>query len=192
MPLRNSTATTVYGSCRGAVGAALLVLLLAACDGRGGAKIDETTADNDVYARPGQAPAPAATETVTAGAAEVQVTPQVADIQRYLASGEAAGRRFPLPFVHFTGGQELREEPNGSLASLAAILRAHPNARVRVEVQHPNQQQDQPSGDAQTRAELLAAALVRNGLPAAQVTAAGAQGGQESDVSTAFLVVTGK
>jgi outer membrane protein OmpA-like peptidoglycan-associated protein len=192
MPLPNFTASTAFGSRPAAVAAALLTLSLAACDGGGGAKTDATTADNDVYARPGQPPAPAPTETVTVGAAELQVTPQVADVQRYLASGEAAGRRFPLTFVHFTGGQELREEPNGSLASLAAILRAHPKARVRVEVQHPNQQQDQPSGDAQTRAELVAAALVQNGLPATQVTATGVRGGQESDVSTAFLVVTGK
>ena len=188
--LIHTSAARAAGGRRAAV-AALLALALGACDG-GGAKTDETTADNNVNPRPGQATPPAATQTVTVGEAEVQVTPQVADIERYLASGEAAGRRFPLPFVSFTSGQQLREEPNGSLATLAAILRAHPNAAVRVEVQHPNLDQDQPSGDAQTRAELVAAALVRSGASPGQVTATGVKGGQQQDISTAFLVVTGK
>lgn len=154
--------------------------------------MDEAAADNDVYGRPKSASAPAATETVVAGAAEVQVTPEVAEIQRYLASDAPAGRRFPLPFLSFAGGQELRETPNGSLASLAAILHAHPQVRVRAEVLHPNPLQGQASGEAQKRAQLVAEALVRNGLPAAQVTATGVKGGEPQDVSTAFLVVTQK
>lgn len=149
--------------------------VLAACERAG---LDETTIDETA---PTTASAPQATVTLPS-AATIQTSPQMAALDAYLGSGEAAGRRFPLPQIRFQDG-EVRQDPDTTLTSLAAVLNAHPAANIRIEAA--------PGAEASARADALAEAIVESGVSRARV-ASGAAAPDSPESGEVWLVVVAK
>jgi outer membrane protein OmpA-like peptidoglycan-associated protein len=156
------------------------------------AEPDLSTLDAGRMATPPTASRTPETVTLTLpNGAQVVGTGQAQALQAYLASSEAPGRRFEMTSVRFVGQDEVRQDPDGALTTLAAILNAYPQARVRVEVIERNPQMDQPHDRAVERAANVAAALVANGVPASRVTSRGVKS-ENADVPRVELVVTEK
>ena len=167
------------------------LLMLAGCQRE--AATDPATVDAGATRNtpPGtEAGSPRSPTTLESGA-QVLATPAAKALQDYLASSEPPGRRFRLQEVRFVGGQQVREDPNGSIATLVAILRAHPTAKVQIEVARPASTRTLPDAELRQLAENVAAAFVRNGLSADRVSASGALVDGEKE-PLVFLVVTAK
>ncbi|WP_300577352.1 hypothetical protein [Phenylobacterium sp.] len=156
------------------------------------AEPDPSTVDAGRIATPATASRTPETVTLTLpNGAQVVGTAQAQALQAYLASSEAPGRRFAMESVSFVARDEVRQDPDGALTTLSAILNAYPQARVRVEVIERHPQMDQPHDRAVERAANVAAALVANGLPASRVTSRGVKS-ENADVPRVELVVTEK
>jgi len=153
-------------------------------------QLDTTTLDQ--AARKPTAAAPPQTLVLTLpNGARVRGTEAEADLQRYLASDAAAGRRIPLSSLHFVEWDEVRQDPDGAITTLAAILNAFPEARVRVEVVERNPQMYEPRDRAAARAQAVARAIVSAGVDAGRVTHVGVKS-QDVDIPVVSLVVVDK
>ena len=134
------------------------------------------------------APAPAvATERVTLpGGQAMDLQPNTLnyELQRYLGSPEPAPRRFTFDNLNFaTSSAELPAEAQATVAALAQILGAYPNARVRVEGYADARGSDPANRQLGARgAETVARALIAAGVQPARVTAA--SGGETNPVET--------
>lgn len=172
-----------------ATSAAVLVsVLMGACQRE--AAVDEATIDEGRIRNPTTTPTPQESPTTLQSGTTIRATPSAQALQDYLASAEPPGRRFPLPAIHFVG-MSVREDPNGAVASITAILNQHPNARVRVEVGRPPTGHDQATADTDDLARQVAQHFVENGLAANRIEAAGIATQGPVEPAT-FLVVTAK
>lgn len=155
-----------------AILAPALVLSLAACGQGDGAKTDPATRDN---AQDATLPPPQTQTTLPTGA-PIWVEPAQAQLVETLRGGGAG--RVALRSIEFEG-ERLRADPNTAVTSLAAILNAHPQSRVTVEVSSGQ------NGDpelARTRARALVEALGKAGVPAERLTVATGRDGSEGQV----------
>ncbi|WP_374471637.1 hypothetical protein [Phenylobacterium sp.] len=167
-------------------------LLLTACGDRNEGKMDPATIDEGAFRTPlASTPAPPMASTTLPSGTAVYATPAAQEIQAYLASAEPPGKAFVLPSIGFVEGGQVREDPDGSIASLVAVLRAYPTARIRIETPHANPQQAQVSEASEDRARRVAEAFVRNGMPADRVTSTGVNA-PVSQVPAVRLVVVQK
>ncbi len=155
------------------------------------ANVDPATVDAGAIrnAPPGTEAGPSRAPITLEGSPRVLATPAAVALQSALDSGEPAGVRIPLPEIRFVGGQQVREDPNGSIATLAAILRAHPSAQVRVEVARPTPQRQTANGETARLAELVEQAFIRNGVPADQISSAGALTNSEREPLVRLAVI---
>jgi outer membrane protein OmpA-like peptidoglycan-associated protein len=97
------------------------------------------------------------------------------DLARYLASDAPAGRTFTFETLEFrSGSSRLRPEAEATLETLARILAAYPDARVRLEG-HTDEVGDAVNNErlSQARAAEAAEVLLGYGLAAERVTATG-------------------
>jgi outer membrane protein OmpA-like peptidoglycan-associated protein len=176
----------------GALALLALLFLLSRC-GRDDATTattttEQTTVDTSAVAvDPAAAPAGVTGETAPAGvaAAGAAATGNVlGQMQAYLASTEAAGRRFTFDNIHFaTNSAELPADAATTINGIAQALQAAPNARVRIEGYADAR------GGAGTnaqlgaqRAEAVARALIGAGVAANRVETA--TGGETNPVDT--------
>ncbi len=106
------------------------------------------------------------------------------DMRTYLASGEAAGRRFSFDGIKFaTGSADVPADAGATVTGLADVLKANPKASVRVEGY------TDAVGDAAANADLgarranaIKTALTGAGIAAARV--ATGTGGESNPVDT--------
>lgn len=105
-------------------------------------------------------------------------------MQAYLASNEAAGRRFTFDNIHFaTNSAELPADAGATITGLSQALAAYPNARIRVEGYA-----DARGGEGANaqlgaqRAEAVARALIGAGVAANRVETA--TGGETNPVDS--------
>ncbi len=167
---------------------ALLVFGLRSCDGREPAAIAPVTND-------GVAAVPVETETEVAvaeqsvtlpGGGTMMVAPQTIgyDLQRYLASAEAAPRTFQFERLNFdTGKADIRAVDRGTVDGIAQILSAYPAARVRL-IGYADARGD-AGVNAQlgaNRAKAVGAALVAKGVAANRIETA--TGGETAATDT--------
>lgn len=153
---------------------------------------DTTTLDAGRMATPAHAVDPAEKVVLALpNGTQVTGTAEAADLQAYLASSAPAGRRFSLNSVHFVARDEVRQDPDGALSTLTAILNAYPESRVRIEVIERNPQMNQPHQRAFNRASNVATALVANGLPEERVTFRAVKA-EDADLPRVEMVVTEK
>lgn len=170
--------------------ALVLVLALGAC-GQGDGELDEATIDAGAMRTPPNTQASPRTPTAIADGTTVYATEMARDLQTFLESGEPAPREFELTAISFVQGMRVREDPDGTVANLTAILNAHPQTRVQIVVPHTNPESDRVSEASQDRAARVAQVFVANGLDPARITSAGRNAPAEV-VPHAVLVVTEK
>ncbi|WP_375403793.1 OmpA family protein [uncultured Sphingomonas sp.] len=105
-------------------------------------------------------------------------------LQRYLSGRDPAGRTLPFDRLTFDPGSAvIRTAERPAVDVLARVLRAYPNARVRVVGYTDAQGPAAADVDlGRKRAEAVAAALGMSGIPRARVAAA--SGGQAAPVAT--------
>ena len=120
----------------------------------------------------------------TAAATAAATTDVLGQMQAYLGSGEAAGRRFTFDNIHFaTNSAELPADANTTIAGIAQALQGAPNARLRIEG-YADARGD-GGANAQLgaqRAEAVARALIGAGVAANRVETA--TGGEQNPVDS--------
>lgn len=164
-------------------------LALAGC-GRQDGTVDPATQDKGAFRNPPIAPADPVIVTLPNGT-QITATTAISRLADYLASDRPAGETFALPSIRFANAGEVRSDPDGALSALAAVVQAHPDARVRVEVVWRNPGQPTPSPEAAARAERVRNALIANGMPEGQVSAAGVRN-EDAAAPYVQMVVTAK
>jgi outer membrane protein OmpA-like peptidoglycan-associated protein len=127
---------------------------------------------------PAATPPPPVTTPETRALA--QPAAPVSQLSGFLADATAGStpRSFLLEGVDFrTGSAELSAASRNSINSVADVLEAHPNARVRIEG-HTDSQGDAAANRTLSaeRAEAVKQALVAGGAPASQITTEGVGG----------------
>jgi len=159
---------------------ALLVFGLRSCDNVEPAAV-APTAGNDIVAAPAGADVAVAVaeQSVTLpGGNTVMLVPQTIgyDLQRYLASGESAPRRFEFERLNFdTARAELRAIDRPTVDGLARILVAYPAARVQLVGYADARGASAPNAElGAQRAQTVAAALIAAGVATDRVEAASA------------------
>lgn len=173
-----------------AYAAFIVAVTLASCQREGGA-VDEATVDKGEYRNAAVKAEPPQSQTTLPGGAVVLATPTAKALQSYLASNDPAGRRFALPEIRFVEGQVVREDPNGSVANLTAILRAYPATRIRIEVARPAAYAGRSDAERGALARKVSEVFVNNGLPAGRVESGAGQTGGETEPEV-WLAVTAK
>ena len=142
------------------------------------------------------APAPAATATTTPpvaikhvvlpGGKTVDLAPQTLnyDLQAYLASNAAAPRSFTFDKLNFdTASSQIRTDDQPTLAALAQILSAYPNAKVRLVGYADARGSDAANAKlGADRAAAVSAALTGAGIAAGRITTA--SGGDSNPVAS--------
>jgi outer membrane protein OmpA-like peptidoglycan-associated protein len=105
-------------------------------------------------------------------------------LQRYLAGRDPAGRTLPFDQLNFdTGSAVIRAADRPTIDVLARLLRAYPNARVRVVGYADARGPTAANADlGRQRAEAVAAALATAGIDRARVAAA--SGGEAAPAAT--------
>lgn len=112
---------------------------------------------------------PVAEESVTLpGGGTISVAPRTVgyDLQRYLASGEAAPRRFQFERLNFdTAKAGIRAVDRGTVDGIGRILAAYPAARVRL-IGYADARGDAAANAnlGADRAQAVAAALIATGV----------------------------
>ena len=166
-----------------ALGLLALILALSRCNRDEPAAVVAPAAVDPV------APAvvPVAVERVTLpGGAAVDLEPASLnyELQRYLASPAPAPRTFTFDKLNFdTSSSAIRAEDQPTLAALAQIMQAYPNARVRL-VGYADARGTDPA-NAQLgaqRAQAVAAALTQAGVATGRVETA--SGGENNPVDS--------
>lgn len=157
----------------------LLFLLLRSCG-------DKETMQAESEVRPLESTTPTAVETQLPATAAV--SPVAGDLnarlQQYLASPEAAGRRFTFDNLHFaTNSAELPAGAAQTVQAVAATMAQYPNARVRIEGYADARGSDASNAQlGARRAEAVARALIGAGVNSARVTSA--TGSESNPVDT--------
>jgi len=170
----------------------LLVLLLRSCGGD--EPVEQATIDP---AAPGSAPpepalttappvGPAADTVTLPGGETLNAAPGTLNTQlaAFLAGSQPTPQRFTFENLHFaTGSADLPPEARQTGAGLVQILRAYPNARIRIEG-YADARGSTPANQqlGARRAEVVRAALVAAGIPANRIEAA--SGGEANPVAT--------
>lgn len=165
-------------------------LLLCACGEEREAGLDRTTVD---AGRPRQPPVPAPppfTEVTLPGGLKVLATPALAELQRSLAGESQVGDRFTLTGIRFVGVDAVRQDPDGVLTSLAAILNAYPLARVKVLVIEPNRPEQDPPDLTERRARAVAQAIAANGVDPARIDSEGVRSPDVAATRVELMVMT--
>lgn len=126
-------------------------------------------------------------ETAAAGApagAAADTTDVIGQMRTYVASSEAAGRRFTFDNIHFaTSSSALRADAEPIIAGLAELLAAHPNTRLRIEgYADARGGADANRNLGAARAKSVADALLAKGVDAARI--ATSTGGETNPVDT--------
>lgn len=153
--------------------------------------LDPTTIGDARARKPTAGPPPQMLTLTLPNGARVRATETEADLQAYLASDQPPGRRFTMRSLDFVQWDDVRQHPEGALTSLAAILQAFPNTRVRVEVVERNPQMFEPHDRATERAGAVARAIASYGVDPGRITHAGVKSeGQE--IPAVELVVVAK
>jgi len=135
------------------------------------------------------APDPRLVTLTLPGGTTVEATAMEAELLQYLESGQPAGRRFHVQSLGFIERNALRQEPEDSLTTLAAILNAFPQSRVRVEVLERNPGMAGPRDRAVQRAAIVARSLATHGVDADRITSAGVRS-EDVEASRIELVIT--
>ncbi len=173
---------------------ALLFLLLRSCGEReveappAATTTTQTTSTTTATAPPMTTGTPAVgVESVTLpGGRTIDLEPATLnyELQRFLASGEPAPRRFTFDRLNFaTSSAELPADAQATTSALAQILTAYPQARVRVEGYADARGSDPSNRElGARRAQAVAAVLVAQGV--AQNRIETATGGEENPVDT--------
>lgn len=169
---------------------ALLVFALRSCDN---VEPAGSAGRNEVAASPPAPPAAimVAEQTLALpGGATVVLAPGTIgyDLQRFLASNEAAPRRFAFERLNFdTASADLRAIDRPTVDGLARILVAYPAARVRLVGYADARGDTTPNVDlGADRARAVAAALIAAGVAADRVeTATGGEAGAVAPNATA-------
>ncbi len=106
------------------------------------------------------------------------------ELQRYLAGRDPAGRTLPFDRLDFdTGSAVIRTADRPTIDVLARLLRAYPNARVRVVGYADARGAAAANAElGRERAEAVAAALATAGIDRARVAAA--SGGEDAPAAT--------
>jgi outer membrane protein OmpA-like peptidoglycan-associated protein len=171
----------------GALALLALLFLLSRC-GRNDAAVENTTATTTTEATAVEPATPGVTGgTAPAGmaaAGAVGTGNVLEQMQAYLATDEAAGRRFTFDNINFaTSSAELPAEAGSTIDGVARVLASSPNARIRVEGYADAR------GGAGTnaqlgaqRAESVARALIGAGVAANRVETA--TGGETNPIET--------
>jgi outer membrane protein OmpA-like peptidoglycan-associated protein len=171
----------------------LLLLLLRNCDDDADeTPVTTTTTEQSTTAAPVTTTTPATTPAVGVqrvtlpGGQAVELQPNTLNyqLQQFLASSEAAPRRFTFDRLNFaTGSAALPSDAQATVTALGQILAAYPNAVVRVEGYADARGSEQSNAElGAQRAEAVARALIAQGLAANRVTAA--TGGETNPVET--------
>jgi outer membrane protein OmpA-like peptidoglycan-associated protein len=113
-------------------------------------------------------------ETAAAGTAAATATASsdvLSQMQAYLASTEAAGRRFTFDNIQFaTSSAELPADAGTTIGAIAQALQATPNARIRVEGYADARGAEGANAQlGAQRAEAVARALIAAGVAANRV-----------------------
>jgi outer membrane protein OmpA-like peptidoglycan-associated protein len=151
-------------------------------------RVEQTTTTETTAVDPAAAPAAGLTgETAAAGVAAAGAAASgnvLADMQAYLASTEAAGRRFTFDNIHFaTNSAELPADASATINGVVQALQASPNARIRVEgYADARGAQGANAQLGAQRAQAVAAALTSAGI--AQNRVETATGGEQNPVDT--------
>ncbi len=126
-----------------ALGLLLLLFTLSRCNNREERvvpvdnTVNEVAMDTNVVTEPVTSGAAVSGEVAPAGVAAAGAAATgdaLGQMRTYLASQEAAGRRFSFDGINFaTGSAALPAAASGTVSAIAAALQQHPNARVRVE-----------------------------------------------------------
>lgn len=99
------------------------------------------------------------------------------EMGRFLASEQAPPRAFPLANLRFNDGNaELPSASRQELAMVGRMLTAYPDARLRVTSSAEGEIAEEL---AERRAEAIAAALIANGVPPANIETAIGEAGSE-------------
>lgn len=178
--------------------ALLSCALLAACqdqdaiskgdDGVAARGVDTTTLDRRDEQPPDAAEARRVRLTLPNGTTVVG-TPAAAELLDYLSSEAAAGRRFDLDAIGFVHRENVRQDPDGAITTLAAIMQAFPEARYQVEVREFNPQEPDPHDRAIERAAAVERALVAYGVPDAWITSEGVDASEPIAPEVELVVV---
>ena len=167
----------------GALALLALIFALSQC-GRDEPETQPVAVDNNVepVTTPDVSGETAAAGTAAAGAASTGNI--LNDLRAYLASNEAAGRRFSFDDVRFaTGSADVPADAGTTITGLADVLKASPTAVVRLEGYAD------AVGDAAANADLGArrAAAIKTALVAAGIETgriSTASGGENNPVDT--------
>lgn len=149
--------------------------------------VDPTTRQDGKIER--IAPDPRMVTLALPGGTTVDATATEAELLQYLESDQPAGRRFHIRSLGFIERNALRQEPVGSLTTLAAILDAFPEARLRVEVLDRNPGMTGPRDRAVQRAAIVAQALAAHGVDADRITSAGVRSEDVEDSRIELVIV---
>lgn len=166
----------------GALALLALLFLLSRCGNDREATTTTTTTTDTTTATSGVTGETAPAGVAAAGAAAS--TDVLGQMQAYLGSNEAAGRRFTFDNIHFaTNSAELPADAGATVNGIAQALQAAPNARIRVEGYA-----DARGGEGTNaqlgaqRAQAVAQALTAAGIAANRVETA--TGGEANPVDT--------
>lgn len=173
----------------------LLFLLLRSCDDDADDRIappqttttEQTTTTTPAIATPATGTPALPVERITLpGGQAVELEPNTLNyqLQQFLASNEPAPRRFTFDRLNFaTGSADLPADAQTTVAALSQILAAYPNAAVRIEGYADARGSEGSNAQLGAgRAEAVAMALIKSGIPAGRVTAA--SGGETNPVDT--------
>ena len=123
---------------------------------------------------------------VLPGGRTVDLAPQTLnyDLQAYLAGNAAAPRSFPFDKLNFdTASSQIRADDQPTLAALAQILSAYPNAKVQLVGYADARGSDAANAKlGSDRAAAVSAALTSAGIAAARITTA--SGGDSNPVAS--------
>jgi outer membrane protein OmpA-like peptidoglycan-associated protein len=143
---------------------------------------------------PPGSPEPAAPVEAPRNPAETAApTPAVTDLGALLGSAEALPRRFPLPLKFDPGAKQPTAASTGALDEVAAALRAHPSAQIRLESTADGvaTTTEADEGLAQSRSEAVKGLLIERGIDTDRITAAAGKS-ETSGNAHVDLIATGR
>lgn len=160
--------------CWEAKAQSVLAMLAPGAGGRPQNAVASASVATSATAEPAATPAPLARPAATPAP-----QPQLSAAQIAVRASLKPGEQIPLASIEFDGlSANLKEASAASLADLAAVLKAHPETRLKIE-SHVDPTDAAPVPLSQKRAEAVAAKLIALGAPASTVEPRG-MGGSKS------------